>query len=155
MTTIFDTAKYILHKSGKTNLWKLQKLCYYAQAWEIAWTKTPLFEEDCEAWDSGPVYPSLLQELKGKFIIGENDLKHGNPGNLTNDQKNDIGIILRDYGNMKPYELKELAKSENPWKQARSRQPEKTACNAIITKGSMGMYYRRIQRRSINRRTKT
>ena len=55
MASVFDVAKYILHKSGRLSTWKLQKLCYYAQAWEIAWTETPIFEEDFEAWANGPV----------------------------------------------------------------------------------------------------
>ena len=32
MATVFDVAKYILKKQGKMSTWKLQKLCYYAQA---------------------------------------------------------------------------------------------------------------------------
>ena len=43
MATVFDVAKYILHKKKKLSTWKLQKLCYYAQAWSIAWTEHPLF----------------------------------------------------------------------------------------------------------------
>jgi hypothetical protein len=37
MTTIFDVAKYILQQRGEMTAMKLQKLCYYAQAWSLAW----------------------------------------------------------------------------------------------------------------------
>lgn len=37
MATVFDTAKYILEKRGAMSTMKLQKLCYYAQAWSLVW----------------------------------------------------------------------------------------------------------------------
>lgn len=42
---------------------KLYKLVYYAQAWWLAHTGSPLFEEDVEAWPWGPV----VRELYGQF----------------------------------------------------------------------------------------
>ena len=83
MATVFDVAKYILQKLGTLSTWKLQKLCYYAQAWEIAWTETPIFDEDFEAWANGPVCSLLFAAHKGKYIISENEFVHGNPDNLT------------------------------------------------------------------------
>jgi uncharacterized phage-associated protein len=38
---------------------KLQKLCYYAQAWSLALRGKPLFPERIEAWAQGPVVPEL------------------------------------------------------------------------------------------------
>ncbi len=35
MASIFDVAKYILNKAGAMCTWKLQKLCYYSQAWSM------------------------------------------------------------------------------------------------------------------------
>lgn len=43
MATVFDVAQYILEKTGKISTMKLQKLCYYSQAWALAWTEDPLF----------------------------------------------------------------------------------------------------------------
>lgn len=141
MASVFDVAKYILHKSGRLSTWKLQKLCYYAQAWEIAWTETPIFEEDFEAWANGPVCPPLFYEHKGKYIVSEDELTKGSPDNLTEEQKNGIDIILKDYGGMEPYDLRELSHSEDPWKDARGDLLEGERCNTVITKDSMGIYY--------------
>ena len=33
-----DATKYILEKQGEMSTRKLQKLCYYAQAWHFTWT---------------------------------------------------------------------------------------------------------------------
>ena len=44
-----------------TNL-KLQKLLYYAQAWHLAHFGSPLFSDDIEAWQYGPVIKSIYQK---------------------------------------------------------------------------------------------
>ena len=45
MANVFDVAKYILEKLGTLSTMKLQKLCYYCQAWSLVWDDTPLFDE--------------------------------------------------------------------------------------------------------------
>ena len=42
MANVFDTAKYILEQKGNMSTMKLQKLCYYAQAWSLVWDDAPL-----------------------------------------------------------------------------------------------------------------
>ena len=69
MATVFDVAKYILRKCGRISTWKLEKLCYYSQAWTMAWDEIPLFNEDFEAWANGPVCPEFFKEHKGMFSI--------------------------------------------------------------------------------------
>lgn len=141
MANVFDVAKYILQQKGRMSTWKLQKLCYYAQAWELAWVETPLFDEDFQAWTNGPVCPELFHEHQGKFMIDQNDITRGNPDNLTEEQKHDIDIVIRDYGDMDPYDLRELSHQEDPWKNAREGTPDMAHSTALITKSSMGEYY--------------
>ena len=50
MATVFDVAKYILEKKGTMSTMKLQKLCYYSQAWSLVWDDQPLFNEDFESF---------------------------------------------------------------------------------------------------------
>ena len=40
--SVFDVATYILQKRGDMSCMKLQKLCYYAQAWSLVWDTTKL-----------------------------------------------------------------------------------------------------------------
>ena len=65
--------------------WKLQKLCYYAQAWSLAWTEKSLFDEDFEAWANGPVCRELFYAHKGTFVVEESDLICGSIDNLSED----------------------------------------------------------------------
>ena len=43
---------------------KLQKLIYFAHGWSLAITGVPLIEEHPEAWDYGPVIPTVYHEFK-------------------------------------------------------------------------------------------
>ena len=118
--------------------WKLQKLCYYAQAWSLAWTEKSLFDEDFEAWANGPVCRELFYAHKGKFVVEESDLICGSIDNLSEDAIDTINVILRDYGNMAPFELRELSHSEEPWIIARNGLPEGAKCSTVIEKSNMG-----------------
>lgn len=140
MATVFDTAKYILHRQGSMSTWKLQKLCYYAQAWQYTWTEHPLFNERIEAWRNGPVCPQLFHEHQGRYIVDENDI-HGNIDALSEDERDSIDTVLREYGNMEPYDIKELTHLERPWKDARGDLPDNANGNNEITLESMGEYY--------------
>ena len=92
MVSIFDVAKYILRKMGDTTLWKLQKLCYYSQAWYLAWYKKPLFKEDFQVWSNGPVNVELHELIKGNFWIGKKNLKIGKVKHLKKQQKKTLTI---------------------------------------------------------------
>lgn len=141
MSNIFDVAKYILKKCGKISTWKLQKLCFYSQAWSLAWTERTLFENDFEAWSNGPVCPELFHAHQGKYSVTYNDLYQGNEDNLSADDKDTIDTVLDSYKDMDPYDLREQTHSEQPWIDARGNTPPGEKCTNIISKDSMGEYY--------------
>lgn len=67
---MFDVAEYILASHGEMTAMKLHKLCYYAQAWHLAWDGAALFEEESQAWANGPVVPALFEAHRGVFRVG-------------------------------------------------------------------------------------
>ena len=138
--SVFDVARYILDRQGEMSTWKLQKLCYYAQAWTLAWDGKPLFDEDFEAWANGPVCRPLYDEHRGAFIVRP-EMIQGNPKELTADQIENINIVLDSYGDKDAYWLREQSHAEDPWKDARGDLPEGERGNSIISKDSMGLYY--------------
>lgn len=56
---------------------KLQKLLYYAHAWNLALYDDPLIDEVVEAWPYGPVFASIYHEFKefGSTTISRNALE--------------------------------------------------------------------------------
>lgn len=143
MVNIFTVARKILHDKGEMSTWKLQKLCYYSQAWSLAWTNAPLFPEDFQAWRNGPVCPELFHIHQGKFMIGEDGISKSLESSvaLTEDETDTINRVLEYYGDWQPYELREQTHCESPWIVARGNIPSDAACSNVITKSSMGEYY--------------
>jgi uncharacterized phage-associated protein len=140
MSTVFDTAKYILHSKGRMSTMKLQKLCYYCQAWSLVWDDAELFPEEFEAWANGPVCRELFAQTRGQFSVTEDD-EPGDISNLTVDQKETIDSVLDYYYPHNAQWLSELTHLEDPWKEARGDAPVGAQSVNVISKASMAMYY--------------
>lgn len=143
MANVINVARYVLDKCGHISTWKLQKLCYYSQAWSLAWTGEPIFPEDFQAWSNGPVCPALFHAHKGLFIVSLSDIPavHESKPDLSDDQKETIDRVLEAYGGMEPYELREQTHVEKPWRDARGGLPDGVRSQAIIAKSAIGEYY--------------
>ena len=140
MATIFDTAKYILERHGRMSTMKLQKLCYYAQAWSLVWDDMELFPEDFEAWVNGPVCKKLFDITKGIFSVTADD-EPGDSNNLTDNQKDTINRVLAHYAVHDAQWLSQLTHMEAPYQQARVDVPAGISSSNIISKESMAIYY--------------
>ncbi|MDE6614560.1 MAG: DUF4065 domain-containing protein [Clostridia bacterium] len=140
MVDVFDVATYILEKRGSLSTMKLQKLCYYAQAWSLVWDDAPLFNEDFQAWANGPVCKELFQRTQGAFSVTAKDEK-GDASKLSKTQKKTIDAVLDYYAVHDAQWLSRLTHLEDPWKNARIGLPDDMGCDRIITKESMAMYY--------------
>ena len=145
MPNVFNTARYILGKQGHMSTWKLQKLCYYSQAWSLAWTTRSLFDEDFEAWSNGPVCRALYHIHRGKFTVTADDIPESleAPPALDEDQIDTIDNVLRCYGDWEPYELREQTRKEEPWQMARGDLKDDIIGTTIIPKDVMGEFYGR------------
>ena len=68
MHTVFDIANWFLEKQSMTHK-KLQKMCYYAQAWSYALKNRPIMDAEFEAWVHGPVCRELYEKYKGNYLV--------------------------------------------------------------------------------------
>ncbi len=114
-----DVAEYILRAQGSMTTWKLQKLCYYAQAWSLVWDDEPLFSEPIQAWANGPVIPELYKQHRGSFRVSS--IPCGDPDKLNQDQRETIDAVLQEYGAIPAASLIGLTHRESPWYEARRR----------------------------------
>lgn len=125
-----------------TNL-KLQKLVYYAQAWFLANFERPLFDEDFQAWVHGPVIPNLYDKYKGNGSspivesITLDAVKQKFPEDIFN-FLNEVASVYMPHG---AYELESMTHKENPWIDARKGFEPDQACDVVIPKDSMQIYY--------------
>ncbi|NOU68205.1 DUF4065 domain-containing protein [Paenibacillus sp. LMG 31461] len=150
--TFNDVADYFISLSNETgnlisNL-KLQKLCYYAQAWHLAIYGEELFDAKFEAWVHGPVIRDLYNIYKKhswKPIIREDlnqdfiDKFNKEVGSSTAGFMDDI---VDEYFGMTAYELESQTHKEDPWRIARKGLPDDMPCDNAIENQWMINYYR-------------
>ena len=99
-----------------TNL-KLQKMLYYEQGFHLAYFGTPLFDDDIEAWQYGPVVPFVYNYFKKN---GANGLvPDGNLYAFSNQKEKELfDEVFRVYGKYSAIGLMNMTHNEKPWKSA-------------------------------------
>ena len=76
-TSVINVARHILlAESDGMTIMKLQKLCYLAQAYSLAWTGERLAAERFYAHRNGPYSKELAAALKGVYLVYYSDLKY-------------------------------------------------------------------------------
>lgn len=141
-THITDVAKFLLEtETEPMTTMKLQKLCYYAQAWHLAWYDEPLFPENFQAWVNGPVCPQLYALHRGKYSIDAQHLTSGDSTALSLPQKQHVLDIKNHYGQLSGAELSELTHQETPWRVARGESGPSDRSAAVIPQESLAMFY--------------
>jgi uncharacterized phage-associated protein len=116
MTTAFEVAKYIIKSLPVDNL-KLQKLLYYSQAvYIVLHNKEPLFIEDIEAWDYGPVVPPVY--LAYKQYGFENIPPADDESALDFEEMRAVDMTLACFGVLSGPALINQTHGESPWRSA-------------------------------------
>lgn len=138
MNTINFIANIFLSFASMTPK-KLQKLCYYAQAWSLALRHQPLFEEEFEAWVHGPVCVQLYNRFReyrwNEIAQRELDVE------VDDEVMELIESVYETYGDLDGDELEALTHSEAPWQEKRKGLEAWEPSNEIITRGSMEVFY--------------
>lgn len=143
MLNIFDVAKYFL-SLGKMNNKKLQKLCFYAQAWYFALYNQKLIDTTFEAWIHGPVSPELYTRYKDwgglNIILSEEDIHNVN---ISEEQKQFLKTIFLAYEQYSGDDLEKLTHKEEPWKDARKNFKPDQICRVQISDDSIKTFYQK------------
>ena len=130
-----DSGDFITHL-------KLQKLCYYAQAWYLALNNERLINGEFQAWPHGPVntelwarfreknwQPILQSEVKAEgFSFHEQDLSF-------------LGVIWDIYGPYTAKALEDMTHDELPWIEARKGLSPYESSRNPISDETMRTYY--------------
>ena len=139
MTSIYDIANWFLYKESMTHK-KLQKLCYYAYAWNYALRNSLLVNDtEFQAWIHGPVSPELYSKYQGN---GWNTLPQPSTKPDIDDQTEELlDSVWETYGGLSGNSLEVLTHNEPPWKKARLGSKSNEPSKAIIEKEDMRSYY--------------
>jgi uncharacterized phage-associated protein len=122
-----------------TNL-KLQKLLYYAQAWQLALHGDPLFKEDFKAWVHGPVLVSQYRRFKDfKWQPLAVDVERPE---ITEPIAAHLREIVDIFGVETAVSLELMTHREQPWLEARGDVPMDQPSSERISKGTMLNFYR-------------
>ena len=153
MYKAIDVARYIVNYANDNGMiisnLKLQKILYFVQLEFLLNKKTRCFEDDIEAWDFGPVVPSVYHEFKkyGASSIPKVSVVYDTSkgwfkleqvkfeSNFPSDEKELINDVIRECDNYTPGQLVEITHNQMPWKKAYN-----SGINTVITEKSMKMF---------------
>ncbi|MFQ6793242.1 MAG: Panacea domain-containing protein [Thomasclavelia sp.] len=152
-----DVARYLINKCNDLDIsisnLKLQKLLYFSQGFSLALTDQPLFEEEIEPWDFGPVVPVVYREYK---MFGANDIPKietyfnkdfdsddflreisFDKNIFSNVQKAIMDTIVEQFGRYSANSLVTITHRQSPWINSYKKRK-------IISKESIGDYFREL-----------
>ncbi len=122
---------------GMTSL-RLNKLLYFAQGQFLAKYNCPLFEEEIEAWDFGPVVASVYHQYKG---FGKNPIED-NPPDRDLFSDNEFILLLDVYNTAKALSTSKLVdishNTDAPWDIVYNQRNDK---GGIIQQESIREYF--------------
>jgi uncharacterized phage-associated protein len=121
---------------GMTNM-RLNKLLYFAQGHYFARTGNPLFEDDFEAWDYGPVVSGIYQQYKSykKKPIVDVDADYSIE-TFNSDELDVLLDVAREYGKFSTSELVNMTHTDgSPWAECAKSQTQE------ITKKQIKDYF--------------
>lgn len=123
----------------------LQKLLYFVQGISYVLNQKPMFDEDCQAWVHGPVYPKVYDMFRGfkynpiedaRFAILEEREKE-----LSEAERKVIDLVANTFGMYGGKVMERITHSEEPWKQARKGYGDNVPSSELISKDSIKEYY--------------
>lgn len=123
-------------RKGAITPLKLQKVLYFAQAASLVTRKEPLFNDDFQAWQLGPVIYQVYKEFQ-KYNADLIPASEGSCENVSPDVQAFLQKVWDSFGRYSSTELVEMTHRHAPWKDTFDPQQR----DKIIEKGKMSEYY--------------
>lgn len=143
---LYNVALFFLNKEegNKKNInhKKLQKLSYYAQAWNLAIFNKSIFHNNIEAWVNWPVIPELYRKYRSYWYMNISTEEKFNKNLFSKEELNILEDVYKVYWVYDSDYLVWLTHTERPWIEARWDLEESSSSNSVITQESMGDFYK-------------
>lgn len=143
---VFQVAKWFLEKDSMTQK-RLQKLCYYAEAWYFTLKGEKLTGTEFQAWVHGPVAPVIWQKYRAMYDFGlyMNDIEASTLKEYSDITDPDdielLELVWNTYGDKSGNTLEALTHTEDPWIKARNGCKNGEVCKNAISYDDMKNYY--------------
>jgi uncharacterized phage-associated protein/DNA-binding transcriptional regulator YiaG len=140
-SAIESVALYILNSKYEITNMSLQKLLYYIEAFAQILLGERIYDDRCEAWTYGPVYPVIYEKYKSfgksQIVVDDIDLTDC----LDESVRKVIDFVLANFAIYNGVTLKDLSHSESPWKNAHAGYGEKEHCEEVISHDAITEYF--------------
>lgn len=151
---IIEVAKYFIKKSEedkkidpskRLDPLKLQKILYYAKAWNLVFRDgQKIFLDEFQAWIHGPANLKVWQYFQNfDFSADHPEIGEDIFSNISPEEREILDMVWGVYGKFDGKYLEMLTHREEPWLKARQELDSDTISQNIITDESMKNYYER------------
>lgn len=143
---IFSVVNWFLKQSSEdapvTHL-ALQKLLYFTQSWSTVLSDKEMFNDDCQAWAHGAVYPKVYNYFKHFRYMPLPKVEEA--VEFEEQELKILNAVKKYYFDMYSAKaLEEICHREEPYIKARTGYADSKPCHTIIDKGHIISYYERI-----------
>ncbi len=107
---------------------RLQKLLYYCQGWFLAWYGKPLFPDRIEAWEHGPVVPSVRSN---EWARGNGPIPDQGEPEVPEAIREAVEQVWREFGEFSAAGLRHRTHQEPPWQNHYDPDPAGRCSNVI------------------------
>jgi putative zinc finger/helix-turn-helix YgiT family protein len=145
LTKIEQVIEYLLCKCEDITPLALQKALYYIQGFYFAFIEEYVFEDDCEAWAHGPVYPEVYRKYSSYRFDPIEGGETCDDSVLTNYEKAVIDSVIKNLCCYSGKILEGFTHAEEPWLKTRGDLPVTAASSRIIHKKLIGDYFKTVK----------
>ena len=153
---ITDVADWFLLKGNMSNK-KIQKLCYYAEAWSLTLLDQDIADHsEFEAWVHGPVNRTLYQIYDGYgwnllTITNYEEVKSRLELLFSSEQVEVLEAVWDTYGEYGADQLEALTHTERPWLEQRTGLGKFESSHNVISSTTMKEYYNSIKIEAVSK----
>lgn len=137
---------YIITNLGEVTPLALEKLLAFSNGVNYAMNGSRLIDEECQAWQHGPVYPKVYNQYK-EFGYKPIDTgiysSHGCMQSLLSEEEiKAIQLVIHTFGLYSSKTLEKISHLQEPWIEKRIGYRENEPGNEVIDEQSVERFYK-------------
>lgn len=144
---IYSASLYMILKLKEVDPLSIQKLLYFSEVFSKVINNKKIFSDSLKAWKYGPVYDEIydcFSYYKGNKI-DYSELLKDREYNLSDEEKEYLDEIIKDFGCYSGPILREMTYLTDPWIQARKGIKDEEPSTRIIEEDEMDKYFEKIK----------